>query len=76
MARQAQLPDLMEALQSSVCKAYLQSSTISEKRESAPLPLSFVIFLERQVLSKTTAPGGRLAVGCHLIYDLVQFALV
>lgn len=66
MARQAQLPDLMEALQSSVCKAYLQSSTISEKRESAPLPLSFVIFLERQVLSKTTAPGDVLQLGALL----------
>lgn len=66
MARHAQLPDLMDALQSPVCKAYLQSSTISEKRESAPLPLSFVIYLESMVLAKTTAPGDVLQLGSIL----------
>ena len=66
MSRQAQLPDLFQALQSMVCKAYLQSSTISEKRESAPLPLSFVLYLEKTVLAKTTTPGDVLQLGSLL----------
>ena len=63
VARHAQLPELFQALQTSVCKAYLQSSIIREKRESAPLPLSFVVFLEKMVLSKTTSAGDVLQLG-------------
>ena len=51
MARHAQLTELFQALQQSVCKAYLHSAVIREKRESAPLPLSFVVFLEKMMLS-------------------------
>lgn len=63
MARQAQLPLLLQALQASVCKAYLRSAIIAEKRESAPLPLSFVIFLERTILAKSTSAGDILQLG-------------
>ena len=66
MARQAQLPAIFDALQSSVCKSYLHSSVICEKRESAPLPLSFVVYLERLVVSKTTPASDVLQLGSLL----------
>ena len=66
VARHAQLSELFQALQTSACKAYLQSSVIREKRESAPLPLSFVVFLEKMVLSKTTSAGDILQLGSLL----------
>ena len=66
VARHAQLPDLFQALQSSVCKAYLQSSVISEKRESAPLPLSFVVFLEKKILAKDASNCDILQLGALL----------
>ena len=66
MARHAQLSELFQALQTAVCKAYLQSSVIREKRESAPLPLSFVVFLEKMVLSRTTSAGDILQLGALL----------
>ena len=66
MARQAQLPAVFDALQSSVCKAYLHSSVICEKRESAPLPLSFVVYLEKLVISKTTPASEILQLGSLL----------
>ena len=66
MARHAQLPELFQVLQQSVCKAYLHSDVIREKRESAPLPLSFVVFLEKMVLAKTTSPCDVLQLGSLL----------
>ena len=66
MARYAQLDDLFQALQQSVCKAYLHSAIIREKRESAPLPLSFVVFLEKMVLAKTTSACDVLQLGSLL----------
>ena len=63
MAKHAQLPLLGQALQEAVCKAYLKSSAIGEKRESAPLPLSFVIYLEKMVLAKSTLAGDILQLG-------------
>ena len=66
MARYAQLDDLFQALQQSVCKAYLHSAIIREKRESAPLPLSFVFFLEKMVLAKTTSACDVLQLGSLL----------
>jgi hypothetical protein len=66
MARHAQLSELFQALQTAVCKAYLQSSVIRERRESAPLPLSFVVFLEKMVLSRTTSAGDILQLGALL----------
>lgn len=67
MARNAQLSALQEALHSPICKCYLQTSTISEKRESAPLPLSFVLFVERLILNKSTPPGDILQLGAILL---------
>lgn len=66
VARHAQLPDLFQALQSSVCKAHLQSSVISEKRESAPLPLSFVVYLEKMILAKDASNCDILQLGALL----------
>ena len=57
MAKEALHPELMALFHSSVCKAYWLSSTITVHRESALWPLSFVLFLECQRLSKTIAPG-------------------
>ena len=66
MSRHAQLAELFQVLQQAVCKAYLHSATIREKRESAPLPLSFVVYLERMVLGKTTSAGDILQLGSLL----------
>ena len=44
MANHAPLPDLMAGWQSSACKAYWLYSPITVNRESAPWPLSMVLF--------------------------------
>ncbi len=61
----AQLPSLMDALQSSLCRAYLKSDVVMEKRESARSPLSFVLFLERGILKGSFAMGAVLQLGAN-----------
>ena len=53
MARVAGLPCLQARLQLSIVRAFATATAPSERRESLPLPLSFVIWLERRVAVAT-----------------------
>ena len=50
ISRKAHLDALRLSLHSELVSAYGRSGSIVERRESAPLPLSFVLFLERRTL--------------------------
>ena len=67
ISRKAQLDSLRSALHSDLVSAYGRSGSIVERRESAPLPLSFVIFLERRVLDTSLSPQQRIIAGAFLL---------
>ena len=67
ISREAQLDSLRSALHSDLVSAYGRSGSIVERRESAPLPLSFVIFLERRVLDTSLPPQHRIIAGAFLL---------
>ena len=50
----AGLPHLLSSLQSPLVRSFLSATNSSERRESLPLPLSFVAWLERQVMLAAT----------------------
>ncbi|CAE7541569.1 unnamed protein product, partial [Symbiodinium microadriaticum] len=50
MCKTAGLPALRDALSSPLCRAFAVASAPSEHRESLPLSLSFVVWLEQSVL--------------------------
>ena len=56
-SRVAALENLSVTLQSALVKSFLVASSPSERRESMPLPLSFVVWLERLVCLPTTPPA-------------------
>ena len=51
MSRLAGLPGLAATVQSAVCKAFLTPTAPVPRRESLPLSISFVAWLEREVCS-------------------------
>ena len=55
-ARVAGLPCLQARLQLSIVRAFATATAPSERRESLPLPLSFVIWLERRVADPSAKP--------------------
>ena len=58
MARTAGgLPALQSRLQLSVVRAFSVATSPSKRRESLPLPLSFVVWLERRVQDPATPPS-------------------
>ena len=61
------LSALRETLASPLVMAYTRTTTITERRETAPLPLSFVIWLENQVLADVTSPRQILWCGMLLV---------
>ncbi|CAE7588581.1 unnamed protein product, partial [Symbiodinium necroappetens] len=67
ISRKAQLDSLRSALRSDLVSAYGRSGSIVERRESAPLPLSFVIFLERRVLDTSLSSQQRIIAGAFLL---------
>ena len=67
VAKQADLPTLREALQSPVVRAYTLPSEVTLRKEAAPLPLSFVIFLENQILREQGSAADRLLMGGLLV---------
>ena len=66
MARTAGLPALQSRLQLSVVRAFSVATSPSERRESLPLPLSFVVWLERRVQDPATPPSEALFIGFFL----------
>ena len=56
-SRVAALENLSLTLQSALVKSFLAASSPSERRESLPLPLSFVVWLERLVCLPSTPPA-------------------
>ncbi|CAE7290157.1 unnamed protein product, partial [Symbiodinium microadriaticum] len=67
ISRKAHLDALRSSLHSELVSAYGRSGSIIERRESAPLPLSFVIFLERRVLDTSLSAQQRIIAGSFLL---------
>ena len=66
VAKYADLPVLKEALLSPIVKAYTVPSEVALRKE-APLPLSFVVFLENQILREQGTAADRLLMGGLLV---------
>ena len=66
-SRLAGLPALSAHLQSSLAKSFLTATAPAERRESLPLPLSFVVWLERLVCLPATPPAEVLFCGTVLV---------
>ena len=64
--KQAGLPHLLATVHSPMAKSFLSPTNPSERRESLPLPLSFVVWLERLVLNPATTPADVLFYGAVL----------
>ena len=64
--KQAGLPHLLAAVHSPMAKSFLSPTNPSERRESLPLPLSFVVWLERLVVNPATTPADVLFYGAVL----------
>lgn len=67
VAKYAGLPVLREALISPIVKAYTVPSELVLRKEAAPLPLSFVVFLETQILREQGTAADRLLMGSLLV---------
>ena len=67
MCKTAGLPALRDALSSPLCRAFAVASAPSEHRESLPLSLSFVVWLEQSVLDPGTSPAQVLRLGFVLV---------
>ena len=67
VARYAGLPMLRDALSSPIIRSYTVPSELVLRREAAPLPLSFVVFLETQILRDQGTAADRLIMGCLLV---------
>ena len=67
IAKRLELTVLMGRLSSTLVKSFCVSGEIAERRETAPLPLSFVIFLERLILDGQQPNAKRLVAGCMLV---------
>ena len=67
VSKRLELTILMVRLSSTLVKSFCVSGEITERRETAPLPLSFVIFLERLILDGQQPNAKRLVAGCMLV---------
>lgn len=67
VAKRAGFPALSEALQEPVARAYAVASHPRPRCEAAPLPLSFIIWLESCILSSIGTPADRLIMGGILV---------
>ena len=76
ISRKAHLDALRLALHSELVSAYGRSGSIVERRESAPLPLSFVVFLERRTLDTSLSAQQRIIAGSFLlcIFSSLRFS--
>ena len=67
VAKHAGLPQLRQALESPLVRSYVTPSTMALRKEVAPLPLSFVVYLEQAILKEAGSPADRLLMGCVLV---------
>ncbi|CAE7402317.1 unnamed protein product [Symbiodinium sp. CCMP2456] len=67
MCKTAGLPSLRDSLSSPLCRAFAVASAPAEHRESLPLSLSFVVWLEQSVLDPHTSPAQVLRLGFVLV---------
>ena len=67
VANRLELKILQESLRSEIVRAFCKNVNAVERRETAPLPLSFLVWLERQVLNTTLSSGHRLRCGMVLV---------
>ena len=67
VANRLELKILQESLRSEIVRAFCKNVNAVERRETAPLPLSFVVWLERQVLTTSLSAGHRLRCGMVLV---------
>lgn len=66
MAKHLGLPGLRQCWDAPLVKAYMIPSEITLRKEAAPLPLSFIIFLETRILKELGTAAARLLMGCLL----------
>ena len=67
VANRLELKILQESLRSEIVRAFCKNVNAVERRETAPLPLSFLVWLERQVLNTSLSAGHRLRCGMVLV---------
>ena len=67
VAKYAGLPVLLSCLQAPLAKSYAVASAPAPRREAAPLPLSFVLWLETCILKAIGTAADRLVMGGILI---------
>ena len=66
VARRLEVLSLASALATSAVSSYARAAVATQRRETAPLPLSFVIWLEIQILDVNLSPARRLQCGAFL----------
>jgi hypothetical protein len=67
VSKYAGFPALLGALQAPITRAYTIPSEISVRKEAAPLPLSFVVYLESCILKELGTAADRLLMGSLLV---------
>ena len=66
MSKYAGFPILKQALEAPITRAYTIPSEVVPRKEAAPLPLSFVVYLESCILKDLGTPADRLVMGSIL----------
>ena len=66
-AKYAGFPSLLSAMQAPLTRAYIIPSEIAVRKEAAPLPLSFVVYLESCLLKDLGNTADRLLMGSILM---------
>lgn len=67
MARYAGFPALKTALDAPITRAYTIPSELSIRKEAAPLPLSFIAYLETNIVKEIGSASDRLIMGALLV---------
>ena len=67
VSKYAGFPALLGSLQAPITRAYTIPSEISVRKEAAPLPLSFVVYLESCILKELGTAADRLLMGSLLV---------
>ena len=67
VSKYAGFPALLGALQAPITRAYTIPSEISVRKEAAPLPLNFVVYLESCILKEQGTAADRLLMGSLLV---------
>ena len=63
----AVLPQLSQALQHALVRSYSLSTTPTLRREAAPLPVAFILWLENEIVHERGSPLDRLLMGGVLV---------